>query len=358
MNNNKITALQKNIKEVDLFLITGINNIFYLTGFTGSSAVLLVTKKDAVFFTDFRYKEQSAREVKLDCREASSAKIVIVKNSLWTEIISHSIFKGVKKIGFEYSIDYSAYEYLKTKLKGKKLIPLRNKIEDFRTIKNDYEIATITKAVEIADTVFASITRLIKPGISEEEIAVEFEYQIRKNGGSGISFPTIVASGLNAALPHAIAGSRKIKNGDTVVFDCGAIYKKYCSDMTRTLIIGKNPLAEKVYKIVLNAQETAIKAIKPGVSLKKIDTIARNIITKAGYGKYFGHSLGHGIGLDVHESPKSSPKSEDYAKPGMVFSVEPGIYLPGKLGVRIEDLVLVTDKGVKILTKSNKCAHL
>lgn len=348
MHKQRISKLRKIIKGTDAFIITELNNIYYLSGFTGSSAVLVVTQKDTAFFTDFRYKEQSAREVK-------NAEIVIIKNSLWDETLAHKIFKNVKKIGFEPHIEYATYEFIKDKLKGKKIIPLKDKIENLRTIKENSEIVVIKKASKIADASFKAILPLIKPGVTEEEIAMEFEFRVRKNGGSGIAFKTIIASGPNAALPHARASSRKIKPKDTIVIDFGAIYNRYVSDCTRTLIIGDNPRAEKIYKIVEQAQKLAIKAIKPGVSLKKLDAIARDFITKSGYGKYFGHSLGHGVGLEVHESPKLSTRSEEFAKIGMVFSVEPGIYLPGFGGVRIEDLALVTPKGPEILTHSPYC---
>lgn len=342
---NRIPELRKLIKNVDAFIITELNNIFYLSGFTGSSGILVVTQKNAVFFTDFRYKEQSAFEVK-------NADIVIIKSSLWEETLVHKIFKNTKKIGFEPHIEYATYEYIKKNSKGKKVIPLKNKIETLRITKDASELTLIKKACKIADDSFNSLLPHIKPGITEEKLALEFEFLVRKNGGSGISFKTIIASGPNAALPHAQPTSRKLKPKDTVVVDFGAVYNKYVSDCTRTLILGDNPRAKKIYKIVENAQLSAMKALKPGAKLKKIDAIARDLITKKGYGKYFGHSLGHGVGIEVHESPRLSTRSEDSAKIGMVFSVEPGIYLPGFGGVRIEDLVALTPKGPEIITHS------
>ena len=342
----RISKLREKIKEVDGFIVTNLNNIHYLVGFSGSSGVLIITQKEVVFFTDFRYKEQCAREIK-------SADVVIVKESLFDEISRHSIVRSLKKIGFEESIKYSSYSILKKELKGKKLSPLKNKVEELRKIKEPGEIKIIKESAKIALSSFEAIKSLIKVGIREMDIALELEYRMKKNGAQGTSFETIVGSGPNAALPHARAGRRKLKSGDTVVLDFGVLYYYYSSDTTRTIILGENPEAHKVYKIVEKAQLAAIKEIKPGVALKELDHIARDIISNAGYGKYFGHSLGHGVGLEVHELPRLSTKSEDIAAPGMVFTVEPGIYIPNSCGVRIEDMVVVRDKGIDIITKTS-----
>ena len=345
MNLNRISAIREKTKKLGVVLITDLPNIYYLVGFTGSSGALLITHKKTLFFTDFRYKEQSAREIK-------SAETIITKDSLFEELAAHSALKSIKTLGFESQIAYSTYKLLKKALKGKKLVPLKDKIETMRMLKDESEINTIKKASRISEQAFRHILPLVKPGAIERDIALEFDYQVRKNGGEGVSFPTIVASGPSAALPHARTSSRKLKNGDTVVIDFGAIYNHYCSDTTRTLILGDNPKAYKIYKIVQSAQKTAIKAIKIGIPLSKLDAVARNIIRKAGYGEYFGHSLGHGVGLNVHEAPRVSKKSKDKVIPGMVFTIEPAIYLPNLGGVRIEDMVLVTDKGIELITRS------
>ena len=349
----RVSNLRKEIKEVDGFIVTNLPNIYYLVGFTGSSGVLVITQKAAVFFTDFRYKEQCTREIK-------GADVVIIKESLLKEVSQHSIVKSLKKIGFEEGIKYSNYSMLEKGLRGKKFSPLKNKVEKLRKIKEPSEIKTIKQAARIALSSFESIKSLIKPGVMEEDIAIELEYRMKKNGAQGTSFETIVASGPNAALPHAKAGNRKLKDGDTVVLDFGVMYNHYASDTTRTIILGENPTrpetervgtAHKIYRIVEDAQTSAIREIKPGVPLKELDRIARDIISDAGYGEYFGHSLGHGVGLEIHEAPKVSGKSEDIVTPGMVFTVEPGIYLPRFGGVRIEDMVVVRDKGIEIITK-------
>ncbi len=340
----RINKLRKEIKEVDGFIITNLPDIYYLVGFTGSSGILIITQKDAVLFTDFRYKEQCKREIK-------GADVVIIRKSLLEEVFNHSVIKPLKKIGFEWSIKYSSYFVFKKGLTGKKLLPLKNKVAKIRKIKELSEIKIIKKAAKISLSSFKEIEAIIKPGIQEREIMIELEYRMKKNGAQGTSFETIVASGPNAALPHAKAGTRKLKDGDTVVVDFGIMYNYYASDTTRTIILGKNPKALKIYKIVEEAQLAAIQAIKIGIPLKKLDRIARNIISDAGYGEYFGHSLGHGVGLEIHEAPGVSGKSEEIVTSGMVFTVEPGIYLPRFGGVRIEDMIVVKDKGIEIITK-------
>ncbi len=342
--NMRVSNLRKEIKEVDGFIVTNLPNIYYLVGFTGSSGVLVITQKEAVFFTDFRYKEQCAREIK-------DADVVIIKKSLIRDVLRHSVVKSLKKIGFEESIKYSSYSTLKKGLKGKKFLPLKNEVGKLRKIKEPGEIKTIKEAAKLSLSSFEDIKSLVKPGVREEDIAVELEYRMKKNGAQDTSFETIVASGPNAALPHARAGNRKLKDGDTVVLDFGVMFNHYASDTTRTIILGENPKANEIYKIAEEAQLAAIRKVKIGVPLKELDRIARDIISDAGYGEYFGHSLGHGVGLEVHEGPSVSGKSEDTVETGMVFTVEPGIYLPNSCGVRIEDMVVVKDKGIEIITK-------
>ena len=346
MLNTRITKLRAKMEKeaVDGTIITYLPNIYYLIGFTGSNGILLITHREAILFTDFRYKEQCVREIK-------GAETFIIKDSLLDEFAAHPLLKSLNKIGFEdTTIRYATYSTLKQKLTSKELVPFKNKVEELRKIKDPQEIEVIKKAAQIAHTVFNSIVPIAQPGIKEEDIAIELEYQFRKHGAEKASFDTIVASGPNAALPHARASNKRLQEGETVTFDFGVLYEHYASDTTRTIILGKNPKAREIYKIVQQAQEKAINSIKQGVQLKEIDAIARNIITEAGYGKYFGHSLGHGIGIEVHEEPKVSKKSEDIVQPGMVFTIEPGIYLPNWGGVRIEDMIVVTEKGIEIIT--------
>lgn len=345
MLNERLNKLRTKMEmeAIDGIIITYLPNIYYLVGFTGSNGMLLVTHREAILFTDFRYKEQCVREIK-------GAETFIMKDSLIDEFVVHPLFKSLNKIGFEdTTIRYATYSALKHKIKPKELVPFKNKVEELRKIKDPQEIEIIKKAAQIAHTVFNSIVSIAKPGIKEEDIAIELEYQFRKHGAEKASFDTIVASGPNAALPHARASNKRLQEGETVTFDFGILYEHYASDTTRTIILGENPKAFEIYKIVQQAQEKAINSIKQGVKLKEIDTTARNIITEAGYGEYFGHSLGHGIGIEVHEEPKVSKKSEDIVQPGMVFTIEPGIYLPNWGGVRIEDTIVVTDKGIEVI---------
>jgi Xaa-Pro aminopeptidase len=344
----RLSKLQECIDEVDGFVITHLPNVCYLVGFTGSNGMLIVTRKDAVLFTDSRYTEQCAREVQ-------GAETYIIEESYAKELAKHPLTKSMKKIGFEEaSIKYTIYQALREEMRNKELVALKNKVEAFRRTKDTGEIAALRRAAEIADRAFESVIPLIRPGEKENDIAAEFEYRLRKNGAEKVSFETIVASGPNAALPHARASERELLEGDTVIFDFGAVRDLYSSDATRTLILGKNEKASAIYEIVLRAQETAINAVKPGVVLKEIDGIARNIIAEAGYGEYFGHGLGHGVGLEVHEAPRVSKKSEATVELGMVFTIEPGIYLPGFGGVRIEDTLLVTERGAEAITRAVK----
>ena len=344
----RLSKLQECIDEVDGFIITHLPNTCYLTGFTGSNGALLVTRDEAVLFTDSRYTEQCAREVQ-------GVETYIIEESYAKEIAKHSLTKSMKRIGFEEaSIKYTTYQALREEMRNKELVALKNKIEAFRRIKDAGEINALKKAAEIADCAFESIMPCIRPGEKENDIAAEFEYWLRRNGAERASFETIVASGPNAALPHARASERELLEGDTVIFDFGAVCDLYSSDATRTLILGENEKASEIYEIVLKAQEAAISAVKPGVALKEIDGIARNIIAEAGYGEYFGHGLGHGVGLEVHEAPRVSRKSEATAELGMVFTIEPGIYLPGFGGVRIEDTILVTEGRAEAITLAVK----
>ena len=224
-----------------------------------------------------------------------------------------------------------------------------------RKVKDEQEIAAIREAIKITDHAFNTIIEKIKPGTAEEDIAVELEFLLRKLGASGKSFDFIIASGWRSALPHGVATEKRIAKNEFIVLDFGAIYKRYCSDLTRTVFVGE-PSAKhvEIYNIVLEAQLAAIDRLKPGMSGKEVDSIARDIIKKKGYGDYFGHGLGHSVGLEIHEEPRLSPREEKIIEPGMIITVEPGIYIPNWGGVRIEDIVLVTKNGVEVLTQAQK----
>lgn len=337
-------SLKKILKllHVDGIILTDLKNIRYFTGFTGSSGLCLYTKNRGFFLTDFRYKEQSQREI-------TGWEIIIAKKKF--NGLKRLLTKlGLRKIAFESTIDFEHFEALR-KLKIK-LIPLKKKILRLREIKTPEEIEKIKIAIKRAEEGFLKIKEMIKPGVAERDIAVELEYQIKRLGSERLPFEIIVASGENSALPHARSSTRRIKPGDLLLIDWGAEAEGYYSDMTRTFLIKGNNSEEKIkiYNIVREAQEEALRIIGPGVSTSEVDRAARQYIQKKGYGKAFGHSTGHGVGLEIHELPAITISGREKLKPGMVFTVEPGIYLSGFGGVRIEDMVLVTDHGVELLT--------
>lgn len=322
----------------------------YLSGFTGSTGYVIISEKEAGFVTDFRYTEQASVQCK---------GFEIIKNeSPLVEYLSYTIEKyGIKKLAFEdnfMTVDF--YEKLRKKIKAKtEMIPLEEKIGEIRIIKDDDELENIKKAAEIADLAFLHILDYIKPGVKEKDIALELEYFMKKHGSSNNSFEFIVASGNRSSMPHGVATDKKINNGDLLTLDYGCVYNGYCSDMTRTIVVGKATDEQKrIYSIVLKAQEEALLKIKAGVLGKEVDKIARDIITEAGYGDNFGHGLGHGVGLAVHEEPRLSPTGNRVLEKNMVVTNEPGIYIPGFGGVRIEDLIVVGKDKPIILSKSPK----
>ncbi len=330
-------------KRISSFLVTDLLNIRYLTGFTGSLGYLLLSERKSLFFTDFRYQEQAKREVKAD-------EIRIIEKNFFVEPPAE--LRGLKMLAFEeHSLTYSSYSLLKKKLRGVRLLPLRDLTAELRVQKDERERDLIREAAKITDYAFSSILNFLKPGLTEREVALQIDLLIREKGE--IAFPTIVASGKNAALPHARPSDKKIKSGESIVFDIGARFQGYASDMTRTIFIGSVPgNLVKVYQIVKDAQEKAIAELRPGKATTQIDSIARNYVKEKGYGEYFRHSLGHGVGLAVHEKPILSQLSLEIIPVNSVLTVEPGIYLPDIGGVRIEDLLVVKENGVKVLSKS------
>jgi len=352
MSREKIQAVQKQLlqENLDGFIVSRPISIRYLSGFTGSTAILIIRPNAAYFLTDFRYKDQSHQQVK-------GAKIIITKNEVINEIKELTQFHGKNlRYGFESEF-LTCYnqQRLQTNLKGTLLIPTTDFIEKFAIIKDADEIEMIEKAASITDTAFERILGYIKPGLRENEVRAELEYQMMVLGSEMPAFETIIASGRRSALPHGVASTKKIAYGDFVTFDFGAQVGGYVADFTRTIVIGKaNDKQKKIYNIVLKAQEAAIRKVKPGVAGKTLDKTARDIIEKAGFGKYFGHGLGHGIGIYVHSKPSLSSRSTDIMKKGMVFTIEPGIYLPGWGGVRIEDDVVVTATSCRVLNRSPK----
>lgn len=335
--------------SVDAFLTTHLPNIRYLSGFSGSNALLIVSKTASYFLTDFRYAVQIQDEVVADEK-------IVGQGSLFHLASKRKIFSPLRTMGFESDhLTVEQFEQAKKAAGRKEFRPLRGIVESLRAVKEVEEIAVIQKAVDITDAVFKKILGLIKPGVTESDIAAEISYFHKTMGAQNDAFDTIVASGERSALPHGRASNRTIANGDFVTLDFGCVVDGYHSDMTRTVCIGK-PKAEmkKVYSIVLDAQQRAIEAVAVGKKAKVVDAVARTYIASKGYGKYFGHSLGHGLGLEIHEPFRLSTASKNVLRAGNVVTIEPGIYLPNNFGVRIEDVVVVRNGGCEILTSSPK----
>ncbi|OGC92280.1 MAG: Xaa-Pro dipeptidase [candidate division Zixibacteria bacterium RBG_16_53_22] len=339
--------LKKN--GIDTFVATEINHVHYLSGFTGSNGIVVISPPKAYFLTDFRYGLQAQKEVK-------NCKIVIANRQLITELPKLPVFSKGTRVGVEGDfISLNMLEKLKELLPQVVFRPTSQLVESLSVVKDGDEIGKIRKAVRIADKAFSEILDELKPGVKEKDIALEIEYKMRILGAENASFETIVASGQRSAMPHGRASDKKLRKGDYVTLDFGCLYQGYASDITRTVVLGKaTEKQKKIYDIVLTAQKAACRAVRPGMACSRLDSVARDIIMKAGYGDNFGHGLGHGIGLIVHDRPVLSPQSNDVLEPGMVVTIEPGIYISNWGGVRIEDDVLVTTNGGQILSKLPK----
>ena len=333
-------------EKLDGFVVTNLPNVRYLCGYTGSNGLMLVTRRDCWFYTDFRYQEQIKTEVR-GCR-----KRVLVR-----DLVSHpppEWARPFRRLGVEENhVTVSRFKQFRKRFRKARLVPTRDLTLELRRTKESAEAKLVAGAQRITDRVFADVLKLVKPGVRERDLALEIEFQFRQHGE--VAFDSIVASGPNAAKPHAGFSDRKLLKGDVLTFDIGCRVRGYCSDMTRTVFVGKAPPElRKVYEVVLEAQRRALDAIKPGIAAKAADATARDFITEQGYGKQFGHGLGHGVGIEVHEMPALAATSKDTLAPGDLVTVEPGIYLPGVGGVRIEDMVLVTKTGHTNLTRSPK----
>jgi Xaa-Pro aminopeptidase len=344
--------VQKVLKELSIgaVLISNGNNMRYVSGFAGATGYLYISEKRHAVVTDFRYTIQA--EI-----EAKGYEIITIGNGGYEEAINDVLrTDGVKRLGFEaWDMLYGTYNGLNEKLIAEELVPFEHEITDMRRIKTPQELEYIKKAEAIGDAVFTDILTFIKPGMTELEIAAKIEYLLKVKGGTACSFPAIVASGINSSMPHAVPSQKKVENGDFLTMDFGCIYEGYCSDMTRTIVIGKaNEKQKEVYNTVLKAQLAALDFIKAGCKGKEVDKVARDIIYNAGYEGCFGHGLGHSVGLFIHENPRFSMLEESVILAGMTETVEPGIYIKGFGGVRIEDLVVVTENGCENFTHSDK----
>lgn len=337
-------------ENLDALLVMSSDNRRYLSDFTGSSGALIITKNSRFLMSDFRYKAQGAEQ-------AEHFEFVLQDKGLLDSIVSFMDSKGIKRIGFEGEhVNYNTYSKLS---KDFDVVPLTGEVEKIRLIKTEDELDLIMKACEIADQAYEYILTYVKAGMTELEVKNELEAYMTRLGASGPSFDTIVASGHRGALPHGVASEKVIESGDMVTLDFGAWYKGYASDITRTFGVGSvSPEMEEIYNIVLQSQLKALEEIDAGMTGQEADSIARDIISANGYGENFGHSLGHGFGLEVHELPALAQKSTMTLEPGMCITIEPGIYVDGLGGVRIEDDAVVTETGLKKLTHSSKKLYI
>lgn len=337
-------------KGLDAVLLVGDANRNYLSGFTGNESFSVITSEKAFFITDSRFTEQAKQQVK------DYEILEYNKNTTFPDFLANLIDKNnIKNLGFEENIlSFSTHSLFKSKISCS-LVPMEGIVEDIRTIKDESELKIIRAAADIADKAFKHMLKFIKSGMTEREIGLELEFYMKKLGATDLSFPSIVASGVRSSLPHGEATDKVVNKGEFLTLDYGCIYKGYCSDMTRTIVIGK-PTSKmvEIYNVVLEAQERALKAFKPGVKAIDVDKVAREYIKEKGYGDYFGHSLGHGVGREIHEAPAIGYRNNKELQVGMVVTDEPGIYIPDFGGVRIEDLLVIKEDGIEILSNSAK----
>ena len=337
-------------QEVDGLLLTSRYSRFYGAEFDISEGVAIVTQNGCRYFTDSRYIEAAQNGIQ------NFEVLEMNKDNPYSKLLNEAIAQfDVERLGFEEGYLTVAELQSYTECLHAKLVPFGEKINSFRAVKEPWELDRIRQAQKITDKAFSEVITRIKPGMTEKQLQAELIYCLYKNGGEGLSFDPIVVSGPNTSLPHGVATDRVIQEGDFVTMDFGVLYGGYCSDMTRTVAVGyATEEMKKVYDTVLKAQLAGIAATKAGVLGKDIDNAARQVIVEAGYGDYFGHGYGHSLGMEVHEAPNCNPKGETPMEVNMITSAEPGIYLPGKFGVRIEDLIIFTADGYENITESPK----
>ena len=334
-------------ESLDALLVASLPDIRYLTGFSGSSALAVVTRGRGYFVSDARYAGQSAHEVKAFRR-------IIGSRGLLEDAAAAGTLRGCRTAGFDpAATSYAQYRSLKRLFPRVSFRPVSGMVEDLALVKDRGEVAALEEAASIADRVFTDVVHSIRPGVTELEIAAEISWCNRRHGGESDAFDVIVASGPRGALPHARPSTRKIRKGDFVILDFGSTVRGYCSDLTRTVAVGSaSRRLRDAYRAVLEANQSAIASARGGMSARALDGTARGVIRARGFGRNFVHSLGHGLGLRVHERPRVSPTSNEVLRAGSVITIEPGVYLPGTGGVRIEDDVLLGDGGCRLLTRS------
>ena len=346
----RVDNVRKKLEEkgLEALLVTNMYNVRYLANFTGTTGLAVITKDKAYFVTDFRYTEQAAEQ-------AQGFEIIKNEGLIYEEVAKIVEKDHIKNLGFEdTNITYSTFTKI-NELIDCELKPVTGLIEKLREVKTEDEIEIIQEAVNIAEKGFDYILGFIKPGITEIEVANELDFYMRKLGATEVSFDTIVASGVRSAMPHGVASDKIIENGDMVTIDFGCYYKGYVSDMTRTFAVGDpGEKLKEIYEIVYQANKKVTEAAKPGMTGAELDAVARDYITAHGYGDAFGHTTGHGIGLEIHEGPAISFRNEEELVENNVITNEPGIYIPGLGGVRIEDDLVITKEGNYNLMSSSK----
>lgn len=342
-------------KGLDALFIASPANIRYFSGFTGTDSYLYLSGKKQVILTDSRYTLQAEEE-------GVGCQVQTIQRERGYGVLLEALLEEehISRLGFEdsamtWQMVKKLQDATSAGLKEEGWIPLEDSLSLLRSVKDQEEIKRLSYAEQIGDEAFSYILTQLKPGITELEIAAKLEYYMKSHGAQEKSFDTIVASGYHSAMPHAVPTEKVLERGDLITLDFGCKYQGYCSDMTRTIVLGKaNGKQKELYQLVLEAQEAALVGLRAGMTGAQGDRLAREVIEGAGYGQYFGHGLGHSVGLEIHEKPALSPKEGMILKPGMIETVEPGIYIPGFGGVRIEDMVVITENGIKNLTSSQK----
>jgi Xaa-Pro aminopeptidase len=337
-------------QQLEAMIVSQAENRRYLSGFTGTDGTLFVSADRAALITDFRFTEQASREAPL-------FEIVEAIPDVLSSELSHLAGEtGAKRVGFEANhVSFAVYQDWLGLAQGYELVPVHGLVEGLRAVKDEQELELIRRAAAIGDGAVTHVRQSLRPGMTEREVAWEMEVYMRTQGAEAVGFDFIVASGPNGAMPHATVSDRAIEEGEPIILDLGARVEGYRSDLTRTLVLGKpDERFQELYYLVLDAQMKALVGIKPGMTGREADALARDVITARGYGKRFGHGLGHSVGLAVHEDPRMGTRSTAVLQLGNTLTVEPGIYITGWGGVRIEDLVVVTDRGVEVLSKAGK----
>ncbi|MBP9733865.1 MAG: aminopeptidase P family protein [Candidatus Omnitrophica bacterium] len=333
-------------RNIDAFFISCEANVSYLSGYTGTESYAVLLEDKRYFLTDFRYLEQARRELK--------GFTIVLRDKKPYSVMVREICErhGVRRLGVEAGrISFALHRALSRACMSTSLVPIHDAIEVLRLRKDAGEIAKIRQSVEIMRLGMVSLASSLAPGMKEREIQAKLEYDTKMFGSQKPAFDIIIAADPNSSMPHAVTGETRVRENDLILVDMGCVYEGYHSDLTRCFFTGKiPPLKQKVYNTVLQAQALGIRKAGPGVKAKDVDLACREYIDKKGYGKFFGHSTGHGVGLEIHEGPSVSSRAPEVLEPGMVITVEPGIYLPGQFGVRIEDMLLITDRGAEVLT--------